>query len=739
LSGQSARSSFWHSCPISIVFLFIFSFQSQGLAQETNTQNQIFQENFSDILPDSQAISGFESHFSNDLKMSPSDLPRETGEDSLFISPFLEKKIEDAAESYIENFTAQSPNTEKKAQEPLELHPEIPLTVPEVIPNFEPESPQKEPLVLVPLEPLLIPPEPRKRAPLKKIISKMKIPTIEQLLNTGDLDQVIVEQGIERSDRIASYLLLEAKTALDRGKDKKALKLGEMAASVSPLSPIPSFFMAKAIWQTQPFNLISILAHYMTGLRLLFGDFLFMIPILSPMLLLLLLAIVFSMLTFILYSLFSYVSIWVHQMTEVSRGYLHFIPASLIFALLFFMPLLLGFPVLWFFFFAFIFFWGFYTRLEKMLVFGFIAILGTSTWMLPFLLTLFTANGSLLLNEMSRNHHSDFLWTPPPLELKNAGWEGLFIRASYESQRRNYQTAAGYYKNALETEQNSSKILNNLGNLSYYSKDYDQAILYYQQAIEAEPSLVSAYYNLSQTYREMLLFEKGDALFEKATQISTHKTENYAMKSEHYPDYPVIEERFTKADLWNRLLNEKGSEVGFDQRIWQGMLGNISLSNAPFISISWMFVLSLSGFLYAKFLGGKQCAFCKIAVCRRCVKRLFSYQVCRPCEMRFMTVRRKSDFASVENAIKKVPPWMYPIFLIPGGGHLVIKKTKTGFFLLVLFFLALSTIIFGESLVPPTEWYLHRTGSLFPKIGVFLIYFVAVLDLSLKRSANKWL
>lgn len=726
---------------ILVSLLSLFFFELDVLAQQTRTQNKTIQEDSSDPFSGLQGVSDFEFGFSNDLKMSPSDIPVQEPEASIFISPFLEKKIEGAAESYIDNISAQSSNTETKESVALEIQPETSPVTPVLTPNFEPEFPEspKDLPVLIPPAPLSIPPKQKKITRPKKIVLKTKIPTIEKLLKTGDLDQVIVEQGIERSDRIASYLLLEAKTALDQGKEEKAFKLGKMAGSVSPLSPIPSFFMAKAIWQTQPFNLISIMAHYMTGLRLLFGDFLFMLPILSPILLLLLLAIFFSVLTFILYSLFSYASIWVHQITEVSRGYLHFIPAAFIFALLFFMPLLMGFPVLWFFFFAFIFFWGFYSRLEKMFVLGFIATLGASTWLLPFLLTLFTANGSLLLNEMSRNHHSDFLWTPPPLELKNAGWEGLFIGASYESQRGNYKSAASYYKNALEAESNSPKILNNLGNLSYYSKDYDQAILYYQQAIKAEPSLVSAYYNLSQTYREMLLFEKGDAIFEKASKISVQKTESYAMKSEHYPDYPVIEERFTKADLWKRLLNETGSEVGFDQRIWQGMVGNISLSNAPFLSVSWMLLLSFFGFLYAKFFSGKQCAFCKVAICKRCVKRLFSYQICRPCEMRFITVRRKSDFASVENAIKRVPSWMYPVFLIPGGGHLVIKKTKTGFFILVLFFLAFSTIIFGEFLVPPTEWYLHSAESLLPKMSLLLLYFIAFLDLFLKRSANKWL
>lgn len=702
-----------------------------------------FSENFSELetdIPESSRLSSgsLQSGFSDEFTLNPSEPFPKQKEDTPTIAPFLEQKIEKVTESYIEDFEAEPPQPDKKNIEGPEIQATETLETP-TEPVSESESREIDAASSTIPTPVLVPKETKPITQIKKTVLTPKIPSIEKLLDTGHLDDVIVKQGIERSDRIASYLLLAAEAALSAGRAEEAIKLGQMASSVSPLSPIPSFFMAEAIWKTHPFNIVDILAHYMAGLRLVFGDFLFMIPILSPILLFLLLAVFFSMLVFVLYSLFSYASIWAHQISEFSRGYIPAIPAGLLFTLIFLMPLLMGLPMIWFLLFAFILFWGFYNHVEKGLVLTFIVSLGTSTWLLPFLLTLFTANGSLLLNEMSRNYHSDFLWTPPPVELKNSGWEGWFIRASYEAQRGNYKRAEQYYKKALKTHENSPKILNNLGNLSYYSKDYDQAILYYQEAIQAAPSLVSAHYNLSQTYREMLLFKKGDAVFETASKISTQTTEDYAMKSERYPDYPVIEERFTKSDLWTRLLSETGGETGFDEKVWQGMLGEISLGKAPVLAGFWIILLGVFGLLYEKFFSGKQCAFCKKAICKRCARRLFSYQVCRSCEMRFMTVRRKSDFAIVENAVKKVPFRLYPFFLIPGGGHLAIRRTKIGFLLLVFFFLAISTMFFGEGLVPPTEWYLHKTGSFLPKMSLFFIYLTAFLDLSLKRRAKKWL
>lgn len=282
-------------------------------------------------------------------------------------------------------------------------------------------------------------------------------------------------------------------------------------------------------------------------------------------------------------------------------------------------------------------------------------------------------------------------------------------------------------------------ILNNLGNLAYYLKDYNQAINYYKQAIEASPALVSSYYNLSQSYREMLLFEKGDELFAKANNLSTKTTGIYSRKSARYPNYPVIEERFAKADLWQKFLSETGKIDVLSDRIWQGAMGHIPLQKAPAIAIIWAILLLVSGFLHRGLFSAKHCAFCKKAICTRCEKRLFSYQVCKHCEMRFVTVKRKSDFSMVEDAIKKISARTYLMFLFPGGGHFAIRKTKMAFCFLSIFFLLLSYIFIGDFLVPPTEWYLHQSRSAFPVILIIFLYISAFSDLAFKRSQGKWL
>ncbi len=489
-------------------------------------------------------------------------------------------------------------------------------------------------------------------------------------LDDHEFNQYIMEKGIERSDRVSTYLLLKGQEALDAGRGADAIQLGTKASQISPMSPSPYFFLIKAQWNTDPAQVIDILFHFANGIQLVFGDILYIIPVLSPFLIFLLLAIFLSILCFIGYSLFNFLPIWAHEISEWTRHYLHPLPAGLLFTILLCGPLLLGLPFLWFILFAFFLFWGFYNKPEKAIVFTFILLLGAIPWILPFIFTIFTANGGLLLDEMSRNYHSDYLWTPPPVELNESGWESAFIRASYEAQRGNYKRATLLYQTALEKNPDSPMILNNLGNLAFYTKNYKQAITYYEQAIQAEPSLVSAHYNMSQAYREMLLFKKGEATFAEASKLNAQSTEQYAMKSARYPNFPVIDERFTKADVVKRLLTQTGESDAFSEKVWQGLIGPVDLKKAPMIALLWVIILSISRMFHKTCLTGKPCAFCKKSICRECERRLFSYQVCRPCEMRFMTVRKKSDFAIVENAVKRIPARLYPLFIFPGGGHL---------------------------------------------------------------------
>jgi len=558
-------------------------------------------------------------------------------------------------------------------------------------------------------------------------------------LEKGGLDAVMADQGIERSDLASSYLLFQAEKALKKAELTESIRLGKAAATFSPLSSLPFFFLADVYWKMGRGDSFTATSYYFKGFALALGDVLFLLPFLSQLFFLSLIALLLATATFILYSLMSYAPLWAHQISEKSSGILNPISALFCFAIIFFLPVIFGFPILWLILFSFLLFWPFYSRGEKGIVFTLLLALGTTTWALPLLITLFTARNSLLIDEMARNHYSEYFLAPLPAESVGSEWEDWFIRASYEAQQGNREKATYFYQNALGENPQSASILNNLGNLSFYAKNYQEAIKYYQEAIKTDPSIVSSRFNLSQTYREMLMFDEGEAFFLTAKGINEKTAKAYAMKAVRHPDFPVVEEHFVLEDIWRRFLEKNEQSLLTSKNIWKNWAGQIPLSQAPLLAFLWATLLFISSFLHKHLFFAIPCAFCKKAICKSCATRLFSYEVCEGCRKRYRSIQKKSDFWIIEDAVKKVPKRLYLLFFLPGAGHLVIRNVKTAALFLLAFYMAITSFFFGEDLIPPTEWYLHRAGSYFPQMILLILCIMAFIDLIIKRKARKWL
>ncbi len=575
-------------------------------------------------------------------------------------------------------------------------------------------------------------------------IERQQSSQLASAIREDRLSAFILDEGITQASRATSALLFEAEQALSENRGAEAIRLAQLSAKLSPDSPLPAFFLAGAYWHVNPANLPKIILHFLGGLSLLLGDLNLVIDLLTPLALLLMLAALLCFTAFILYSFLSYAPSWLHQLSQHVIPYLHPVSAGILFCILFLSPLMLGLPPLYLLLFSFLLFWRFYSPSEKGGVMGFLIALGMAAWVLPFLLTLLTAKSSILIDQMSRNIQGETILTPTIIGqnkglAEESGWEAWFIRAVNAGRQGQDEKARAFYQNALRGNPKSPGILNNLGNLSFYQQDYERASQYYQEAIKISPKFMSANYNLAQVFREKLLFEKGDEQFAKTSNIDASVAEAYAMKSTRFPDFPVIEETFSKTELWNAFLGQQALNRPFSEQIWQSAVGPIPLSYSPLLALFWIALLSLSTTFTDWAFSAKPCAFCKKAICHKCAKRLYSYQACRRCRMEFRTIRKKSDYKIIEDAVRRIPAKLYPLFLVPGGGHLAAKMTKRAFLLLILFFLLVSSILIEKELMLSSQWFLHREGSILPVLLFFLLYAVSIFDLIRMRKRRLWL
>lgn len=563
-------------------------------------------------------------------------------------------------------------------------------------------------------------------------------PSFEELFQNGKLDLLKIDRRLERSDLSAAYLIQKAEEAMKKGDLGAAATLGEQAANLSAASPLPHFFLSRIYWTRNKADIPNILSEYFLALSLAVQDFWFLVSILATLLLLLLSAALLTFFCFSLYSLFSYTPLWIHQISEAARGYLHPISAGIIFISILSLPLILELPIGWFFLVFFLLFWGFYNRAEKGIVFAFLIGLGAAAWLLPFFLTFFTAKSSTLLNEMVRNHQADFYWSPPKVGPGPLGWEEKIILASYEAQEGNYRKAETFYREALSAQPQSALVLNNLGNLSFYAKDYPAAVEYYRRAIDLSSKRVSSYYNLSQTYREMLAFDEGNKLYQQASAIDQKSIEQYAQKAALYPGFPLIEERFTKMDLWQMLLKQTPRHIEASEKIWTKWMGTVPLSQAPVIAVSALIAFILTSLLFERFYTARPCVTCHKAICKRCHQNIFSYKVCGECGLRFKSIRKKSDFALIEEEAQKIPLKLYPFFLFPGGGHLAIRKSGRGFLMFGFFCFLISYFWLGEIFFSSTQWHMNSAKWIWVPFCLLVLYLVSIIDLARCWSRRSW-
>jgi tetratricopeptide (TPR) repeat protein len=586
-----------------------------------------------------------------------------------------------------------------------------------------------------PVEEETPPAAPVEAAPSEPVPSP--VASFEEVVKSGQVNRFKIDHGIERSDLAASYLLLKAEEAIRKGDLNKAEQLAEEATVLSPASPAPHFFLFDLVWEKNKTDLPALANHYFAALQRVIDDFWFSHSIIGTFLVLSFLAVVFSSLTFLFYSLFSYSPLWIHKIYERSRGYFHPVAAGLFFTGILFIPFVLGLSILWFILLALLLFWGFYGRFEKGIAIVFLLAVGLSAWSLPLLLTFFTAK-SPMLNQMVRNHQEDFFWSPPEIDPVRSDWRGAVIHASYQMQKGEYRQAESLYQKALDEFPGSAMILNNLGNIAFYLKEYPRSIDLYRQALNADPGLISAHYNMSLAYREMLSFDEGSREYDIAKGMDAERVETYTRKSVLFPDFPLIDERFAKMDLWRQAMTPNADHHSYAEKIWQGMVGKIPLNRSALLALLALFGLAISSRLLERFYDASFCVICRKAICKRCQRTILSYHLCGQCGMQFKSIK-KSDLAFLEAEEKKVPRRLLLFFSIPGGGHFAMKRAVVGFIFSSLFYFFISYLFFGEVLFSSTHWHLQSGKWIWGPAAIVLLYIASMLDLMRIWSNESWL
>ncbi len=246
--------------------------------------------------------------------------------------------------------------------------------------------------------------------------------------------------------------------------------------------------------------------------------------------------------------------------------------------------------------------------------------------------------------------------------------------------------------NELISNDKNSKYYINLGN-SYLSKGMPQkAADFYEKAIAIKPG-ASAYYNLSQVSREMLILDKGDEYFIEAVKLDSSAVSRYRTIASRNPNRFVIDENVSLFTLWKYVFNNIDSKDII-------RLSSFPLFLYPIVAIA----LVIFYYLYSKHnMKARKCNRCGAIYCSYCDKRLHWGDMCQKCFESLINLQQESKDRITriikinEYREKKINRLKIAIYTIPGLAYIMDGKILKGLFFSWVFFFLIFLWIYGIS------------------------------------------
>lgn len=529
--------------------------------------------------------------------------------------------------------------------------------------------------------------------------------------------------GIQRFGLPAAVLVQEGEEALSRGDIDEAVESGQAALQWSPDDPHGAFFLARALYARDSFKSSTSIAAYFNAISSGFRDFWFSFYLLGALVLVLFVGLLGSFLVFCVLLLVRYVPLLVHSLHELSTNMLNK-PAvwTLVISLLLaplFTGLSVGFGILW----ALCLVWRYMTSGERIVVGGMIVVFSLASFWMPMAMSWFVADQSTELMLLSRIMRGEAAASDPVRRMEAQGgydknWPVLLALAIHKRREGNYSDALERYQALREMGPDRPMILNNIGNLYFLMKQYNEAVAYYKQATIKNPRDAVSHYNLNLVYREMLLFEDAEKEYIAAQKINLPLIQSFHGSGS-------VDEFFQKRILWKTALAAsvlKGEEA---RKLFGKLMNPLTLNTALLgLVLFGAGALVLRGVISRKFTAAA-CPICGRSICYHCQRRVLDVKTCTRCWSSFKNIKRKADL----RPLKIRQQWHHRMarglsILFPGAGHIYIGRVTRGFLFLALFMGLSFTLLFrSEFLQPPGEQNLIGiVGSLVIGAGLLFLY-----------------
>ncbi|MBI1819705.1 MAG: tetratricopeptide repeat protein, partial [Nitrospirae bacterium] len=552
----------------------------------------------------------------------------------------------------------------------------------------------------------------------------------------GTLDRIrtkAAEKGFERLDLLSAVMIREGEEALSKKKPDEAVELGTAAQRWSPGDPNASFFLAKALTYQHPFKPYAAIRAYLEGLSAAAHDFWFSFYILGRSVVIFGVGFIGSFIVFYVFLLIRYLPLLVHGLEERGSAVLNRPAAWISATTLLFIPLSFGAGAGFALLAGICLFWLFMTKNERRVSASFVAAWSLAVLWLPMTLSWFTADQSTELMLLTQVFHGDAAATATARSMETQGgkdqsWPVLFSLALQKKREENFDDAMERYLQLEKLEPDRSIILNNIGNIYFALKDYDQAAAFYKKSFAQNHQDATSHYNLNLIYREMLRFEEAKQEYETAQQINLPLIQSYQGEK-------PVDELFPETVLWKTAFTDSPVKEALSRELFKSVWKPLPLNASPMLLIFLMGGVFVIRWVSSRKYTATVCAVCGQPICFHCQRRVFDLKICAICWSSFKNIKRKSDIRQIRYRrrwLLRTARMLSAFF--PGTGHLYIGRGASGFIFSTLFLGMVCVVFFQNAFFRmPGEY-----GSILgPGSGAVIVSVLLVLYIQVFRSLGK--
>ncbi|MDH7499500.1 MAG: tetratricopeptide repeat protein [candidate division NC10 bacterium] len=301
------------------------------------------------------------------------------------------------------------------------------------------------------------------------------------------------------------------------------------------------------------------------------------------------------------------------------------------------------------------------------------------------------------------------------------------------------------FRTYLERVPHQGAAHNNLGNLYFLQKRYEEAEAEYKKAIEVNPEAASPHANLSLLYASFpkrLRIEEAEAEMKKAEALDPGITRRMGSYQGMAGEPFLIDENLPKRELWGRILGPSPEKDLLAEALWGHRIRFLSLRSLriwPWILIALLWV---SNGLRSRGPSPRFCQSCGKAFCDLCERGSARTSSCSACYAIFYSHQGVTPQMRIERLLCKDrhgewEKWKVRLLsFFPGASSFYLGRSGSGLFQSGLFFLLL---FYGSrwSEITPAPFPFLQTfpflwGALF--LTPLLILYIASLARGLRWS-----